>query len=225
MTRSVQTNQSETSPLLANDYASSGNGIIERELADASNANGNEDQPEVQTLEDPTTLQLLIVMSGPWLGCFIGAMDSTIVATLSAPISTSFNSLSLLSWIGSAYLIANAAIQPISGRLTDIVSRRTGLIYSNIFFALGNLICGLARTEWVMIFGRVIAGIGGGGLTAISTFLASDLVPLRRRGLWQGFGNVIYGIYDQKYVKIKANVETVFRYGSWTRCSQWWLDQ
>lgn len=49
------------------------------------------------------------------------------------------------------------------------------------------------QMEWVMICGRVIAGIGGGGLTAISTFLASDLIPLRRRGLWQGFGNVVYG--------------------------------
>lgn len=225
MTRSVQANQSETSPLLAKDNANSGSGTIEREIADASNANGNEDQPEVQPTEDPTTLQLLIVMSGPWLGCFIAAMDGTIVATLSAPISTSFNSLSLLSWIGSAYLISNAAIQPISGRLTDIVSRRIGLIHSNIIFALGNLICGFARTEWVMIFGRVIAGIGGGGLGAIATFLASDLVPLRRRGLWQGFGNVIYGIYDQKYVKFIANVETIFRCGSWTRCSQWRLDQ
>ena len=45
-----------------------------------------------------------------------------------------------------------------------------------------------------MILGRVVAGMGGGGLTAISTFVASDLVPLRRRGVWQGFGNVCYGL-------------------------------
>lgn len=207
MTRSVsvQTKQSETSPLLANDNAYSGNGIVEGGISDASNANGDEDQPEVQNLEDPTTLQLLIVLSGPWLGCLLGAMDSTIIATLSAPISTSLNSLSLLSWIASAYLIANAAIQPISGRLTDLVSRRTGLIWSSIFFAFGNLICGLARTEWVMIFGRVMAGIGGGGMSAICTFLASDIIPLRRRGLWQGFGNLIYGIYDQQSVNFIAS--------------------
>jgi len=35
--------------------------------------------------------------------------------------------------------------------------------------------------------------MGGGGLTAISTFVASDLVPLRKRGVWQGFGNICYG--------------------------------
>lgn len=80
-----------------------------------------------------------------------------------------------------------------SGRLTDIYSRRWGLVFSNVFFGLGNLICGLAKTESTIILGRVVAGIGGGGLTAISTFVTSDLVPLRKRGVWQGVGNICYG--------------------------------
>ncbi|AEO62765.1 uncharacterized protein THITE_2107320 [Thermothielavioides terrestris NRRL 8126] len=44
-----------------------------------------------------------------------------------------------------------------------------------------------------MILGRVVAGIGGGGLMSISTFLASDLVPLKKRGVVQGVGNIAYG--------------------------------
>lgn len=64
---------------------------------------------------------------------------------------------------------------------------------SNVFFALGNLICGLANTQWAIIIGRVVAGIGGGGLLVISTFVTSDLVPLRKRGVWQGIGNICYG--------------------------------
>lgn len=121
------------------------------------------------------------------------AEDTTIVATLTAPISSSFHSLSLLSWLATSYLVSNAAFQPLSGRLTDIFSRRTGLVLSNIFFAAGNVICGLAKSEWTIILGRVVAGIGGGGLTAISTFVTSDLVPLRKRGVWQGIGNLCYG--------------------------------
>jgi MFS family permease len=120
-------------------------------------------------------------------------LDSTIIATLATPISDSFNSFTLISWIASAYLIANAALQPLSGKLTDIFGRRAGLIFSNVFFLAGNLICGLAQSSWVMILGRVVAGMGGGGLMAISTFVASDLVPLRKRGLIQGIGNVCYG--------------------------------
>ncbi|TGO20924.1 hypothetical protein BPAE_0255g00010 [Botrytis paeoniae] len=142
---------------------------------------------------EQSTKHLVVTLGAIWVGVFLGALDSTIIATLSASISTSFNSLSLLSWLASAYLIANAACQPLSGRLTDIFSRRAGLIVSNVLFAAGNLICGLAENEWVMIFGRVVAGCGGGGLMAISTFVGSDLVPLRKRGVVQGIGNICYG--------------------------------
>lgn len=63
-----------------------------------------------------------------------------------------------------------------------------------MFFLFGNLICGLAKAEWQIIAGRVIAGIGGGCLNTIAVFIASDLVPLRRRGVWQGFGNIAFGL-------------------------------
>lgn len=150
----------------------------------------------------------MVIMSSMWLGVFFAALgkcfshklrrklilsDTTIVATLTAPISSSFNSFSLLSWLATSYLISNAAFQPLSGRLTDIYSRRAGLLFSNVFFGLGNLMCGLAKSEGMIVFGRVVAGMGGGGLTAISTFVTSDLVPLRQRGVWQGIGNICYG--------------------------------
>ena len=182
---------SETSPLLGNGKSSSSNGSCETAVADDATPDAQDDA--VPLPKEPSTSQLLIVMGSIWFGSFLAALDGTIIATLSASISASFNSLSLLSWLASAYFIANAALQPLSGRLTDIFSRRTGLIFSNIFFGAGNLICGLAETEAVMIFGRVVAGMGGGGLNAISTFVASDLIPLRRRGVWQGFGNICFG--------------------------------
>lgn len=182
---------SESSPLLVKSDSKSSNDVEE-----ALNRQPLQDPDghDTRIADEPSTGKLLMVLGSIWLGCFLAALDSTIIATLSAPISASFHSLSLLPWLASAYLIANAALQPLSGRLTDILGRRAGLIFSNIFFAAGNLICGLAQAEWTMILGRVVAGIGGGGLVAISTFVGSDLVPLRKRGLWQGIGNVFYGV-------------------------------
>jgi MFS family permease len=174
----------ERTPLLGDDDA------IERQPSDDESS----EDDETPLAEEPSTARLCLILGSIWVGVFLGALDSTIVATLSAPISDSFNSFTLLSWLASAYLIANAALQPLSGRLTDIFGRRAGLVFSNTFFAAGNLICGLAKDEWVIIFGRVVAGMGGGGLMAISTFVGSDLVPLRKRGLIQGFGNVCYGL-------------------------------
>ncbi|KAL8765727.1 MAG: hypothetical protein Q9209_007292 [Squamulea sp. 1 TL-2023] len=183
---------SETSPLLAQNNNKPSDGEVP--APEDPNPQDHSQDDETPLADEPTTGKLLLVMGSIWLGCFVAALDSTIIATLSAPISASFHSLSLLSWLASAYLIANAALQPLSGRLTDILGRRAGLVFSNVFFAAGNLICGLAQDEWTIIFGRVVAGMGGGGLTAISTFVASDLIPLRKRGLWQGISNVCYGL-------------------------------
>lgn len=184
-------------------------------LGDVPSAASSDESEEPRTplSKEHSTKELILILGSIWLGVFLAALgmipstipcelcwegliiasDTTIVATLTAPISSSFHSFSLLSWLATSYLISNAAFQPLSGRLTDIYSRRAGLLFSNVFFAIGNLICGLANSEWSIVFGRVVAGIGGGGLTAISTFVTSDLVPLRHRGVWQGIGNICYG--------------------------------
>ncbi|KAM0250488.1 hypothetical protein ACHAQJ_008611 [Trichoderma viride] len=174
-------------------------GDAERLLAgddsdDSDGSGGSDEQGEMTVIAEKVSFsKLCLIMGTAYLGVFLGAIDSTIIATLSAPISSEFQSLSVLSWLATAYLISNAACQPISGRLTDIFGRGPGLVFSNIFFAAGNLICGLAQSSGSMIFGRVIAGIGGGGLMSISTFLGSDLIPLRNRGMVQGIGNICYG--------------------------------
>ncbi|MCJ1282398.1 hypothetical protein MMC26_001721 [Xylographa opegraphella] len=182
----------EERPLLSNGKGPD-NGTISSDTEQSAGSQDSE-ATDVPIVEEPSTGQLVRVMSSIWFGSFLAALDSTLVATLSGPISSSFNSLSLLSWLASGYFVANAALQPLSGKLTDIYGRRAGLVFSNIFFAAGNLICGLATEEWVIILGRVVAGMGGGGLNAISTFVGSDLVPLRRRGVWQGIGNIFFGL-------------------------------
>ncbi|KAK2924335.1 MFS transporter superfamily [Fusarium oxysporum f. sp. vasinfectum] len=179
---------SERTPLLGSDHENQSYGCSSRDTAETSGQDG-----EVTIIcKELSFARLAMIMSTAWLGVFLGAADTTVIATLSAQISSEFNSLSLLSWLATAYLIANAASQPISGRLTDIFGRGPGLAFSNIAFAVGNLICGLATSQKVMILGRVISGIGGGGLMSIPTFLGSDLVPLRKRGLVGGIANIWY---------------------------------
>ncbi|TGO62615.1 hypothetical protein BCON_0018g00080 [Botryotinia convoluta] len=156
--------------------------------------NGDSSTTNFAAPVDPSTLCVWILMIGPFLSAFVAAVDSSMIATLSSPIASSFGSLSHLPWLASAYFIANAAVQPLSGKLTDIYGRRSGLVLANIVFALGNYMCASAKTEWVLIAGRVVAGLGGGGIMAIATFLLSDLVPLRDRGMWQGIGNMILGV-------------------------------
>ena len=144
--------------------------------------------------EEHSNLQLITILSGVYLGAFVTAVDGTLMATLSAPISSSFSNMPLLGWLAAAFFIASAASQPVAGKLSDIYGRRTGLLFVSMVLILGNLLCAVAQDEWVLMLGRVIAGLGGGAILPISSTIISDLVPLRRRGIWQGVGNIGFGV-------------------------------
>lgn len=182
--RDVESSGAERTPLL-NSGGADGN-------AQYGGIGKPQDHEGVVLVENMPFKKLALIMSTAWIGVFLMALDSTIIATLAAPISSEFRSLNLLSWLATAYLISSAAVVPITGRLTDIFGRGPGLVVSNILFAAGNLICGLATDKYTILLGRFTAGLGGGGLRSIQNFLASDLVPLRQRGIVQGVANLCY---------------------------------
>jgi len=184
---SLSPSSEETNPLLdSSDDASPEDG------ENGEGTIGNE--PPGVMVDEPTTAYLLASLSGVFIGAFVAAADASLIATLSTPISSSFGALSRLAWTASASFIANAAIQPVCGKLTNIYGRKRGLILSNLLFATGNLMCAFAELEWHFVCGRLVAGVGAGATMAIASFTLSDLVPLRRRGVWQGVANSILGV-------------------------------
>jgi MFS family permease len=115
------------------------------------------------------------------------------LATISSPISSSFGAFNQLSWILTTLTIGSAISVPLSGHLTDIFGRRKGLIVCYIFFIVGTLLCGLSNHLWLFLAGRIFQGVGTGALGSITSFIESDLVPLRKRALIEGIGNVAFG--------------------------------
>jgi predicted MFS family arabinose efflux permease len=78
------------------------------------------------------------------------------------------------------------------GKLSDIFGRKPCLLFGYFVFGLGCLFCGLAQNMGQLIAARAFSGIGGGGMTTVVSILLSDTVPLRERGKWQGYVNIIY---------------------------------
>ncbi|KAK9470450.1 major facilitator superfamily domain-containing protein [Dipodascopsis tothii] len=166
------------------------------ESADEAGPSGSDDGLVAQAeelIEELSNAKLASVFVSLYMGVFLAALDGTIVATLLAHIASEFDEMRNVSWIATAYLIACAAFQPLYGKLTDIFGRKPGLVFASLSFGLGCFVCGIAGNLWVLVAGRVISGIGGGGLYALSTITLSDLVPLRKRGVLQGVGNILFG--------------------------------
>ncbi|KAG5366114.1 Vacuolar membrane amino acid uptake transporter fnx2 [Yarrowia sp. B02] len=136
---------------------------------------------------------MLVTLIALYTGVFLSALDATIVTSIYATIASDLNELSRISWIATGYLVSCAAFQPLYGRLSDIFGRKAMLLVSSACFGIGCTICGVSYSLMPLIAGRVIAGIGGGGLLTVSTIAVSDLIPLRQRGIYQGVGNIAYG--------------------------------
>lgn len=62
------------------------------------------------------------------------------------------------------------------------------------FFLVGCLLAGLARNVPMMLVGRSIQGLGGGGILALTNIILTDLVPLRHRGNWIGVLGAMWAI-------------------------------
>ncbi len=67
-------------------------------------------------------------------------------------------------WIITSYLISNAIILPISGWLATLIGRKRFYMVCVAIFTGSSLMCALSTNLPMMLFFRVLQGIGGGGL-------------------------------------------------------------
>jgi MFS family permease len=82
----------------------------------------------------------------------------------------------------SGFLLGYIAVLPLIGRLSDLVERQRILLFCLALFVIGSAITAVSVELPVLVAGRVLQGIGGGGLVPATLALVADLWPPERRG-------------------------------------------
>lgn len=136
--------------------------------------------------------KIAVIMLALCLAVFLAALDVTIITTALPTISEHFHSSAGYTWIGSAFLLANAASIPSWGKVSDIFGRKPMLLLANIIFMIGSLVAALSNSIGMLIAARAVQGLGGGGLIILVNIVIGDLFPLRIRGAFYG---VIGGVW------------------------------
>ena len=122
----------------------------------------------------------------------LGALDSTILATALPTIVNEFGGLAHLSWVITAYLLAQIIVTPLYGKLGDLYGRKRVLQFAVVLFLIGSELCGLSRSLPQLILFRAVQGLGGGGLMLTTQAVIGDIIPPIERGRYQGiFGGVL----------------------------------
>ncbi|KGO58347.1 Major facilitator superfamily domain, general substrate transporter [Penicillium expansum] len=165
--------------------------------AERSSAQESEEQPLLRSDPVPATWSpppgFLLIQIAIMANVFLGGFDGTITASTYAVISSEFNAANTASWLTTSYLITSTAFQPLYGRFSDILGRRSCFFTATITFMIGCLGCAVARDVIFLNIMRALTGIGGGGLMTMATIINSDLIPFRQRGMYQAIQNVSYG--------------------------------
>ena len=164
----------------------------EGDSAPARGVVGSEPAALTGTPAPPDAAAIHAVMAGIMLAMFLSALEQTIVAPALPAIGKSLGDFDDLSWIVTSYLLAATAATPLFGKLTDIHGRRTIMLVAIGIFIVGSLVCGLAPTIWVLVVGRALQGIGGGGLIPIAQTIIADLLTPRERPMAQSYTSIVF---------------------------------
>lgn len=156
------------------------------------------------------TVPTLLAFVALCLSIFLVALDTVLIPTALPTISLSFHVPdSLYAWTGSAYLLANAASVPFWGKLSDVFGRKPVILTANGIFLIGSIVCAVSVNAAMLIAGRTVQGLGGGGVVVLVHVCVSDLFTIRDRSFYLGtvgavwavasaLGPVLGGIFAEK---------------------------
>src|SRR5438105_72229 len=132
------------------------------------------------------------IVAGVLLPLFLGSLDATILASALPTIGRELGEVHNLSWLITAYLLAATAMMPLYGKIADIHGRRFTLLIAISAYMAGSLICALAPNMLVLILGRALHGMGGGGMSSISVVILGDVAAPKERGRYYAYFSIAY---------------------------------
>lgn len=141
---------------------------------------GDGSKREDQYLHGP---RLALCFVAIFLCLFLVALDQTIIATLLTVVGNKFNGFDRIGWLSAGFLLSMAVFAATWGKISIIFGRKITMFIAVSLFEAGSLMCALANDMNVLIGGRVLAGIGGGGIQSMVFILISEIVPLEVRPL------------------------------------------
>jgi EmrB/QacA subfamily drug resistance transporter len=152
--------------------------------------------PPAPALDHPPLAhaEIRTIVLGILLTMFLGALDQTIVATALPTIGRELADVENLSWVVTAYLLTATAATPLYGKLSDIHGRRAMLLVAIAIFVAASVLCAVAPNMAVLVVGRALQGLGGGGLLSLAQVIVGDVVLPRERGRYQGYISIVFGV-------------------------------
>ncbi|KAF7118424.1 hypothetical protein CNMCM5793_007941 [Aspergillus hiratsukae] len=153
---------------------------------------GPESAPKKQSFNHD--MRFWLVFLALCVTSLLAALEGTVTSTALPTIVADLHIGDNYPWVSNAYFLTTACFQPIYGQVANVFGRRYPMIFSVVLFILGSGLCGGASSEAMLIAGRAVQGIGGGGINMLIDLIICDLVPLNQRGSYIGLLFVVFAV-------------------------------
>ncbi|EAQ85776.1 hypothetical protein CHGG_07029 [Chaetomium globosum CBS 148.51] len=125
-----------------------------------------------------------------WALIFLQASNMSGISTTQSTIAADLDAYESAMWFTSAYMISMSSVAPLAGRLAMIFSPATMVLLASGCFSVGALVTAVAPTFAVFILGRVVLGVGSGGIMTLCMIL---LTAAQGFTLGVSAGAVVFG--------------------------------
>jgi DHA2 family multidrug resistance protein len=125
------------------------------------------------------------------LATFMEVLDTSIANVALPHISGNLSAgADESTWVLTSYLVSNAIVLPLSGWLSSLLGRKRFYMACVALFTVSSFLCGLAPSLGVLVFFRILQGVGGGGLQPSEQAILNDTFPFEKRGM----AFAVYGV-------------------------------
>ena len=121
------------------------------------------------------------------LGSIMSILDTTIVNVALETLGRELHStLADIQWVITGYMLALAAVIPVTGWAARRFGARRLYLLSLVLFTAGSVLCGFAGSTTQLIVFRVLQGIGGGMLLPVGQMMMAAAAGPKRMGRVMG---------------------------------------
>src|SRR5262244_4503344 len=135
-----------------------------------------------------TVISPWIIAATAMLATFMEVLDTSVANVALPHIAGNLSaSVDEATWVLTAYLVANAIVLPLSGWFSTLFGRKRFYMACVAIFTVSSLLCGIAPSLGLLIFFRVLQGLGGGALQPIAQAILVESFPKEKQGIAMGF--------------------------------------
>ena len=118
------------------------------------------------------------------LAALMQVIDSSIVnVALPDMMGNLGASLDEIAWVTTGYILASVIVIPLTGWLGQLFGRKRYFVGSIVVFTAASFFCGASHTLGLLIFWRIVQGIGGGALMTVSQAVLFEAFPPEEAGM------------------------------------------